>query len=179
MWSCTYFWKTQVNCYAWWQQNRTKPYNLNYVCQCVRWKRPWISEIMGPSSRIIYISHVDNVLLLQNHLNQGCYDAIATWPQCRFMSPNVYFNCNAATRNYMEAQHLQLNLKLYELHGHSQYCRKYQQDIAFKYFFARSTSIISTISYICGQDSEVSSVTKILFGSAPKSAVLICGLDPI
>lgn len=46
------------------------------------------------------------------------------------------------------------------------------------FFFVRNTSIISTISYICGPDSEVSSVTKILFGSAPKSAVPICGLDP-
>lgn len=176
MWSFTYLWKTQVNCYAWWQQNRTKPYNPNYVCQCVRWKWPRISEIMGPSSRIIYISYVDNVLLLQNHSNPGYYNAVATWPQLRFMSPNVYFNCN---RNYMEAHHLQLNLKLHELHGHSQYFRRYQQDIVFKYIFARSTSIISTISYICGPDSAVSSVTKILFDSAPKSAVLICGLDPI
>lgn len=79
----------------------------------------------------------------------------------------------------MEAQHLQLNLKIYELHGHSQYFRRYQQDIVFKYFFAGSTSIVSTVSYICGPDSEVSSVTRILFGSAPKSAVLIGGLDPI
>lgn len=79
----------------------------------------------------------------------------------------------------MEAHHLQLNLKLYELHGHSQYFRRYQQDIVFQYFFARSTSIISTISYMCGPDSAVSSVTKILFDSAPKSAVLICRLDPI
>lgn len=37
---------------------------------------------------------------------------------------------------------------------------------------------MSTISYICGPDSEMSSVTKILFGSAPKSAVPTCGLEP-
>lgn len=47
----------------------------------------------------------------------------------------------------------------------------------FRGFFVRNTSIISTISYIYGPDSEVSSVIKILFCSAPKSAVLICGLD--
>lgn len=49
------------------------------------------------------ISHVDKVFLVQNYLNHDSYNAIATWPQLRLMFQNVYFNCNAATRSYMEA----------------------------------------------------------------------------